>query len=342
VDEKRDIVASQSPSPQPLQRLRSAAGEQTVAVPVEPPKDIAPPPPQIELLAELVGTEEENQILFEAEEAAVASCMRERGFDYTQNAYYRGPEPDGIKLTPGDIETAAWTGYGIGDSIENGEILLPVDLNEDHFESLSPERQRDWMQALNGPLSMEELKNHEANPAIGEVSIPHGPRVRWHRNSCLAEARRAVYGDDVSFFRFGVMRDFFRNEALTRIYRSPSYQSGLRQWQTCMLRYGFSFEHPREARDSLLQSYHENRLAIEELRLQEIKIATADAVCYRESKLGTIHAAVQARIEQEIRSESQDTLASLQKTRAQALARAARVMAARELPRASFSLWATE
>jgi hypothetical protein len=71
-------------------------------------------------LAELQKTREERETLWSAEQAGIASCMGERGFEYGKLPYDDSGdvEYERTRVKPSDVDAASKLGYGLVRAIE--------------------------------------------------------------------------------------------------------------------------------------------------------------------------------------------------------------------------------
>jgi hypothetical protein len=293
-------------------------------VPTESIADSVERPPVPQPLADLRGSEQENRILYEAEERAIAACMRQKGFDYVIDSY-RSDAEIGVPAQndPADLETAKWRGYGIADSIENGPIPVPDNANTEIFENLTPAQRQQWDQALSGPiLPPFDPDIPEEDPNVVVISVPGAGALRWHKNSCYAQARRQIYGDEIAFAKLNLQRDLLRNLIILRITEDHDYIEALERWRTCMFQQGLSYEEPGQAAEALTAAYQNGEFDAVTLRQLEIEVATADVQCYREAILSRVRDKVHARIEEALRNERADTVNAWRKLHAYAVGRA--------------------
>lgn len=271
------------------------------------------------------GTEAQRRLLYRAKETAIKSCMNRRGFAHTPNPYQNDTTFDGLPANSDidSLETAQWRGYEIAERLDNGEVRLPLDVNEEALVDLSPEAQRQWNESLSGaPLSAFTPGKPVLDPSVGVASKPSGDTLIWRHDSCLAYAERAVDGDDVAYTNMILQRDALYNEIVARVEQDPAYLAGIERWRSCMLRYGLSAASPGQAPEPLLQAYRSQEIEIAELRQKEIRHAVADATCHQEAGLRDIHMAVQQRIEQTVKSEHAETWSAMLALQSKAIRRA--------------------
>lgn len=275
------------------------------------------------LLAELIPTEEQSRILYEAEEAAVAKCMNERGFEYEPNSYESTADrkPWEVSLKSGDLETAGEVGYGIAASLEMDRMPIPESENDQKFAAMSPEAQQAWADAFAGPMIEDPTKIPDSGTWVS-LEHPSGAVLVWDSSSCLSAARQSVYGDEVEQMHNEFSENELRDQVADLIEKDTAYVQSMDDWRTCMSEAGYEYENPSAATNSLQEQYNAGKLDIAALQTREIEIAKADAKCHQSSRMDNAFAAAKQRAESSVRAEHGDRLAKLQKSLASSLDRA--------------------
>ena len=297
----------------------------TASAPSVPPAKAprqAPKPPFAHILRQ---TRAEKHLLYDAEEIAVAACMRSRGFEYTPTPYLDDSDLAAPFSRPesGDIEAASYRGYGIADGIETGDVPLPPSANQPQIERMTSERRQHWQDALRGkdhasPSPQEVTED----PSRGVVSVPSGPTITWDRNSCLTVAQRQLYGDDHKYMRLSLQTNLATNQVRRRAKSDEEYLAGVERWRECMARHGLSYARPGSAADELSREYHEGKLNLAGLRQREVDVATADAACFETVGLAEIRESAQSRAEQQVGKELEQVLDDYRQMKLEALQRA--------------------
>src|SRR5262249_32279957 len=148
------------------------------------------------LFADLNPTEEQRRVLQTGLQAALATCMEQRGFAYTPVLPTSDvDETDGLpgNLLPGDIDGASARGYGLADRVEASASPPLPDVNQVRFDKMRPDQRRRWEEALRGPpLPPMDSVDAVDDSDVMTIAVPLGPVIRWNRTSCMASARRAV------------------------------------------------------------------------------------------------------------------------------------------------------
>lgn len=321
-------VASPASSP-PVRGAPAPTARPVRDVPGEAPGSSAGRPAASEeparLFARLELSSEEDRLLWDAEEAAVAACMRERGFEYTPNPSGGGDAPAGAEPAgprPGDVSAARARGFGIAASIEAAPTPAP-DVNRARVEAMAPDARRAWLEALSGPPI--EPTGPADRPGLGTVSIPGGPMVQWDRGACLAHAERSLHGDDLRHTEQVTMINFLREQIALTAREDPEYRAGVERWRGCMGARGWPYPEPGAAAHALAEEYESGGLTLDGLRQREIAVATAEASCHQEAGLAAIHERARARAEAKVEREHRALLESYVAAQADALARASRV-----------------
>lgn len=278
-------------------------------------------------ISSLGETVEQQKLLYEAEEAEVAKCMRQKGFDYTINQFvpedgFSGPFP---RFDPADTEAASVIGYGLADALELEEPMLPVDANDRRREAMSESQRSAWETALRGvELDPTDPDPLAGNPALSQYETPSGNTITWDGNSCIARARAALYGSD-RYVELDIALKSLRSEASMRAKSNPKQVAAQAKWRQCMTSKGYALEAPGEASASLIRDYKEHRLALEDLRSRETTVATDDSTCFVEADLPSIQVEALFLAERETAEDAQETINAIRRMRARALEYAQRL-----------------
>lgn len=275
-------------------------------------------------LSELDRSPDETQLLWAAEEELVAACMGRRGFSYLPNSKEDDPESRPGR-TPvdrrGDVAAAHTRGYGLVARMQEGESpITTTDRNAEFLARMTDAQRAAFLEALRGPalsLTDPSMRQH-----VESVPLPGGGAAYWYRDSCLAEARRRLYGEDYEHNEIGYGLSFLRNELLTTADGDPDYKKDLDAWRDCMRTRGFSEDRPEAAAKRLASEYHAGKLSLDELRTQEVTAATADTECFVATDLARSRQAAEARAEEQLLARNTEKLLAMQRARDEALERA--------------------
>jgi hypothetical protein len=285
-------------------------------------------------LKELFPTDAQSQLLYEAEEALVQTCMNERGFEYITNSFDAKTEQEKQEFTPpkpGDMEAARTRGYGIAESIGMGappnadskdsvnsdkEIEAKntdktdsqVDPNGELLANMSPEQQQAWNDAFFGRMDGNNVESPDVEGSIITVELPSGGKILWDSNSCLSNARREIYDSSVKQMENQIATQALINNIATAASQDAEYQGALEQWRSCMLSHDLSYQNPGEAANALQREYSEGKLDIDALQKKEIHYASIEAACFQQYSVGDAYTTAEHRAETKIRETKADQI----------------------------------
>jgi len=277
---------------------------------------------RITRLSELRGTREELEKLWDAEQAGIAACMAERGFDYGQLPYDDSAdlEYERTRLKPWDVDAARTLGYGLARDTETARRQLDDLVHGAGYLTPGPPVSDAYREALMGP----RLPLGEVAPSSDweSVDVPGGGQVSWYRDSCFTRARDRVYGDDYAALVLGVTMSNLESAVEAELAHDPAVRAGLDGWRGCMARSGYAYAQPRAAMSVLADAFHAGKLGVDDLRKAEIDAATADSTCYQAAGIRAVLAAARERAEQLVLAQAQDKAQGLRHAIDDAVARA--------------------
>jgi len=279
------------------------------------------------ILETVMPTSDQAAQLFIAEERLVEQCMNERGLPYIPISADDDLEPP-ERVERGDIEIAKLRGYGISDDIEFEEGVGSdtlesvnsasnfshlsagiVNPNDVYLSSVSEEEQQTWHEALMGKIDVN-------NPSVGDsvvgIEDPSGGAMYWDSNACLTNARRELYDSDIEHMEDSVAAHSLQERMINYIDENVEFQSVFSQWKDCMAENDLPNEFFGEAADVLSGRYYNGELSVEELRAEEIRVATIDASCYQQHSLGDVLAIAESQAEARLWDESAEEIIELQ------------------------------
>ncbi|MCL2849335.1 MAG: hypothetical protein FWE61_04745 [Micrococcales bacterium] len=205
---------------------------------------------------------------------AIATCMKEHGFDYTPVVDTQTPD----RRSPDDdpVAYAETNGYGIGTAAMHRQAATD-DPNGAYYENLSDSEQRAYNNALYGEGSVDA------------DALEDGDFSELRQGGCYDLAYDQVYGplklDEPSVL------DQYYPYVLEQTSSHSRVRAALTQWVSCMDAKGYAFSDPDEALQGFLDRYQAlaSRGAFDDddrptnafaaLRAEEIATATADAQC---------------------------------------------------------------
>ena len=288
---------------------------------------------QLRHLSELDRTPDEDQLLWAAEEEFVAACMGKRGFSYLPNSKDDDPdaEPGHAPVDRrGDVAAARTRGYGLVARLQQGESPNTApDRNAEPLARMTDAERAAFLEALRGPAispADPSMRQH-----VESVPLPGGGAAYWYRDSCLAEARRRLYGEDYEHNEIGYGLAFLRTKLLAAVDEDLDYKKDLDAWRDCMRRRSFPEDRPEAAAKRLAGEYHAGKLSLDELRTQEMAVATADAECFVATDLARSRQAAEARAEEQLLARNTEKLLAMQRARDEALDRAATILGSADL-----------
>lgn len=207
------------------------------------------------------------------QEAYIATCMKEKGFDYVPNV----TEGTTINLTAGDDwkpDDRSWVaqnGYGMSRMFE--QMTTPTEAVQDpnaaYVESLSETERRAWEDALYGEL------------ASGEATQEYDPT----RAGCVGEAQRQSTSNSDEFAGLREAATAMQQETAS----SPEVKQADSEWAACMATAGYpDLTSQLEASMGISQRWidllgddttQSDESAREKLKKEEIDTALADLDC---------------------------------------------------------------
>lgn len=187
-------------------------------------REAPPEPPDPRPLGGAVDfSADQAKALWEAEEAKVRACMRERGHRYLSPGHREGSpaataSPYAL-LRPAGAES---DGYGMSAEYLAGP---PADPNEDHLAGLSEEEEQIWRRALLG----EEENDHEV--------LSRGRAVAgYDTQSCVGAARAELYGPEWPDLYYAMAE--LSHEVIELTRESGGFRGAEALWASCMAERG--------------------------------------------------------------------------------------------------------
>ncbi|MGI5242290.1 hypothetical protein [Dactylosporangium sp. CA-139066] len=212
-----------------------------------------------------------DQLLEWAELLLAGRCMAANGFRFTVD--WTAPAvDDGVSAVrpygSDDATAAAANGYGI-----TAEMRLDKDdPNRSYRSALSPERRLRYDETFFG-----------AGDDTTSADTADGLRYTTSRTGCLADARRALYGDLDRWVALDVWASDLDAQIVPVVRADPAYRAALDVWRGCMSGHGFDLADPDAARAAALAHYRAATPG--DAQEYERQLAVADAGCSQRSGL---------------------------------------------------------
>lgn len=256
-------------------------------------------------------TAAESAALHRAEEREVRKCMASRGLDY--DAIPVGDVQRGAAESPYGLLTrssAVQDGYGL--TVERLR-KPPADPNAQRVSALAERDRRAWERALKGAADGPREK----------IELPSGPTVSVPTDSCVFDARRALYG--ASWERNHYTLQDLRNTIVGDTLDHSLVKSAERKWAACMRDEGFRYESredPLKALKKRLDSAGSDPAALRATGREELRIAVRDAACQVEAGLAEQVSRAQKQVERALPTTRTSLLEEFRAARDNALRRA--------------------
>lgn len=254
-------------------------------------------------------------------EALVVDCMAAQGFEYEPidhgaQVFSADPYAD---LTP--QERAAQIGYGytlyVDEQPQDAEMF--EDPNQQRVEAMAPAEQEAYYAVLYGAAS-EQTFDAEGEPVVEATYTPTG---------CQNEAYEEVNGGQDAVYR--ELEEEFQ-ALYEQVEADPRLAEAEARWATCLAAAGFTYASAEDIFVYLEQRMNDDvylmdgnavevepaldgedvpigpgydEEALEEVRAEEIAIATADTACQDESGLEEVRQTVQVEYEEAFIAENQ-------------------------------------
>lgn len=322
------VVQRPVPAAPPRTESIPLAAKTTDAKPKSTPSSHLSPTASKATLEGLSLTSADERLLFDAQEALVASCMLERGFEYRpkpfdseSNASGGVPSAPLRSLSASDAERASTEGYGLAREAPGNRDWASSE--EDDTDTLSGAERRDFQAALLGELPSDESREElQARGELVVVEIPDGPTIMWDPRSCVAMARTKLYGDWPAHRRSHAELELLLHDLDTRAASAPPLVDAMSRWRACMQEAGHDYASPAAAIDDLSSRLRGSEGPVEGLLETERTVATADVACRREVGLSSADADTRKDLEADFEREHQELLRELRQSRDIALSKA--------------------
>ncbi|MVO85297.1 hypothetical protein GPA10_11165 [Streptomyces sp. p1417] len=213
--------------------------------------------------------------LSQAQHRSTAACMAAQGFRYrVPPALPAAAGPDNPYGLLGE-ESARVSGYGLSGHRDRGGPP------QDQSASVPPPQRAQWQRALFGTRAHRVV-----------VPLPGGGEVFFNTDGCVQRARTEVYGE--RWDRLQYTFQGLSHQVVAAVERAGPVRAAHREWASCMERSGLPAATPKRSRAlvvSKLEQVAAGRLSPREAVRFELRTATEDARCQRQSALAPAVAA---------------------------------------------------
>ncbi|MEV5177852.1 hypothetical protein AB0L10_44200 [Streptomyces flaveolus] len=218
-------------------------------------------------------TEEEKDLLHEAEETLTRSCMASRGFRTWVVPRRPVPEDHTFPYVVDDVEWASKHGYG-SDILARRAEVRGSDPNRQYFAALTPKERQRALDALHGERTGRRIS----------ARSPNGMTVSRVDGGCAADAQKELYGDLATWFRVLTVTDALETLRSSMTTGDAEFARSVKDWSVCMRARGLPYKTPQEARGAFLNP--DRRIS----RKSEVRAAVTEARCAATSGLSrTVH-----------------------------------------------------
>lgn len=220
----------------------------------------------------LKGAGENTKFLFDSEQQLIARCMHKLGYEYVPETQEQDgiPNPFREGLTLADAQRE---GYGLRHALASAKATKHP--NDDTIAGLSKSEARSYAEALAG------ARDTRISVKIGDstVSAPG--------SGCIADARKAIYGDLKKEERLSYVSRNVLAEASQTVESDDNLIDARKKWSRCMAKAGYHYDSRRKARASLGKRYSAKGADVDAVFRDEIATATADAKCSQQTGFDT-------------------------------------------------------
>lgn len=250
-------------------------------------------------------SEEEKDLLHEAEETLTRSCMAGKGFKTW--VVPRRPVPDDREFpyVVDDVEWASRHGYG-SDILARRAEVRGSDPNRQYFAGLTPAERQRALDTLHGERTGKRVS----------VRPPNGMTVSRAAGGCAADAQKELYGDLETWFRVLTVTDALETLRSSMTTGDAEFAGLVKDWSACMRVRGLPYKTPQEARAEFLNPDHRRS------RKDEIRVAVIEARCAASSGLSRTAHRLDAQHDKRLRDEYADEVRTRLRLENEALPRA--------------------
>jgi hypothetical protein len=260
---------------------------------------------------------DQEEFLLTAEEELIGRCMRRHGLRYIVVPRRKDDPIPSRPYGSDDVTRARRYGYGIRE-LRRLVAGRPENPQDRYMRSLPPALAQPYMEALIG-----------AEASRVSVALPNGHVFSQPGGGCVAETRKALYGDLRDMLRVQYMVLTIDQEVYQRVTSDRQFIAAVDAWRGCMRRRGYEFDDPGAARDAAAGPEVARAVDASGLDARERSIAVADADCSRQTGLFTTATRLDQHYHVDVLKEREGEVLAYRERRAAALERARRLLGVR-------------
>jgi len=255
----------------------------------------------------------DDWVLFNAQQRAVAACMRRHGFSYAVNS--GGDEPAPGIATAETRATTSPASYGVA---ADASAFLPaarsrtgnaaVTAQDAYVRSLTPQDAAAYAMALDGPVN-----------TMAPIILPSGRRLSYETRGCLAEARAEIFGSVRDALLDALLPGDVQNSFFATLGRDDGYRHAVDLWRGCMRRAGHPAKTPAAVIGALKQLLAGGTPPAV-IAAREQAAAAADMSCDARSRLRALQRRLLVAYSRRLPAAVRDALAAVADRRRTALA----------------------
>ncbi|MDV9176916.1 hypothetical protein R6V09_43170 [Streptomyces sp. W16] len=255
-------------------------------------------------------TERNQDVLHDAEQRLIQSCMAARGFRTWPVPRRPLAEDRDFPYVIDDVRWASRHGYG-SDLRAQREQLRTNDPNQRYLRRLQPGDRQRAIAAYNG---------EQPSAARLQARSPLGMTVTRASDGCTAQAQKQLYGDLTAWFRADVVTGALPALRRQRVVADGEFKAAVKKWSACMQKRGLHYTDPDQARAAFIAPGTTSENAAR--RRQEVRTAVAEAECADDTGFTTAVGRLDRRYDAQLRDRYRNEVGSRLRMENAALPRA--------------------
>ncbi|MGH1553020.1 hypothetical protein ACRAWF_16415 [Streptomyces sp. L7] len=224
-------------------------------------------------------TEQQQDLLHDAEQRLIQSCMAAQGFRTWPVPRRPLPEDRDFPYVIDDVDWASRHGYG-SDLQAQREQLRTNDPNQRYLRRLQPADRQRAIAAYNG---------EQQSTARLQTRSPLGMTVTRTADGCTAQAQKHLYGDLSAWFRADVVTGALPALRRQQVVADDEFKAAVKKWSACMQKRGLHYTDPAQARAAVTAR-------------QEVRTAVAEAECAHDTGFTTVVRRLDRRYDAQLRN----------------------------------------